>query len=183
MDWVHAGATFFRGSALAIAGRTQEGIAQMRQGISKWDASGGAAAPATLPFLFAALAEALRDQGNRTDGLAAVAEGLARTAQTGARVSEAELLRVKGELTMLDPPDEAEAERCFRTAIEIARGQSARWWELRAATSLARLLKRQGKIAEAHKMLSDVYGWFTEGFEFADLQDAKAFLDEIEAKL
>ena len=94
-------------------------------------------------------------------------------------MGEAELHRVKGELMLIDPPDEAEAERCFRTAIDIARGQGARWWELRATTSLARLLKRQGKAAEARSRLSEIYNWFTEGFEFADLKDAKALLDEL----
>jgi predicted ATPase len=94
-------------------------------------------------------------------------------------VSDAELLRIKGELTLINPPNEAEAERCYRAAIDIARGQSARWWELRATTSLARLLKRQGKTAEARSALSEIYNWFTEGFEFADLKDAKALLDEL----
>jgi len=78
---------------------------------------------------------------------------------------------------MLDSPDEAEAERCFRTAIDIARAQGARWWELRATTSLGRLLKRQGRTAEARNQLGEIYNWFTEGFEFADLKDAKALLD------
>ena len=104
MEWVHAGATFFRGWAIAIAGRTEEGIAQMRQGISKWDFSG-----ALLPAIFASHAEALCGQGKRAEGLAAVAQGLARAALTGGRMSEAELYRVKGELAMIDPPDEAEA--------------------------------------------------------------------------
>ncbi len=80
---------------------------------------------------------------------------------------------------MRDPPDEAEAERCFRTAIDIARRQKARFFELRATTSLARLLKRQGKPAQARAMLAEIYGWFTEGFEFADLKDAKALLEEL----
>jgi predicted ATPase len=174
MEWFQAAAALFRGSAIVSAGRTEEGVAQMRQGLSKWDASGGA-----LPETFATLARALRQQGGRADGLAAVAEGLARTARTGARVSEAELLRVRGELTMIDPPNEAEAERCFRAAIDIARGQGARWWELRATTSLARLLKLQGKTAEARSQLCEIYNWFTEGFEFADLKDAKALLEEL----
>ena len=76
-------------------------------------------------------------------------------------------------------PDIAEAERCFRTAIEIARRQSARSPELRASTSLARLLAKQGRRAEARAMLGEIYGWFTEGFDTADLKDAKALLDEL----
>ena len=73
----------------------------------------------------------------------------------------------------------AAAEACFRKAIEIAHGQSAKWWELRSTNSLARLLAKQGKREEAREMLADVYNWFTEGFETADLKDAKALLDEL----
>jgi predicted ATPase len=80
---------------------------------------------------------------------------------------------------MRDPSDEAEALRCFRTAIDIARGRKARLFELRATTSLARLLQRQGQRDEARALLSEIYNWFTEGFEFADLKDAKALLDEL----
>jgi class 3 adenylate cyclase/tetratricopeptide (TPR) repeat protein len=175
MEWAHAAAVFYRGSALAAEGRLEEGIPQMRQGISKWDRSGGG----TLPIVFTPLAEALRVQGSRAEGLAVVAEGLARAAATGARLAEPEMRRVKGELMLLSPPDEAEAERCFRTAIDIARTHGARWWELRTTVSLARLLKGRGRTAEAHNQLSEIYNWFTEGFEFADLKDAKALLDEL----
>jgi predicted ATPase len=78
-----------------------------------------------------------------------------------------------------NPSDVAEAEQCFRTAIEIARRQTARSPELRATTSLARLLAKQGRRDEAHAMLAEIYGWFTEGFDTADLKDAKALLDEL----
>ena len=78
-----------------------------------------------------------------------------------------------------NPSDVAEAERCFRTAIEIARRQSARSEELRATTSLARLLAKQDRRDEARAMLAEIYGWFTEGFDTADLKDAKALLDEL----
>ena len=177
MAWIHAAAVLFRGRAIASEGQTEEGIAQMRRGMSKWH-SATAGGSALFPAALASLAQALGDTENRQDGLAAVAEGLALTARTGRR-DEAELHRVRGELMLIDPPDEAEAERCFRTAIDIARSQGARWWELRATTSLARLLKRQGRADEARKLLSEIYGWFTEGFEFADLKDAKALLDDL----
>ena len=78
-----------------------------------------------------------------------------------------------------NPTDSAEAEQCFLTAIEIARRQSARWPELGATTSLARLLNQQGRRDEARAMLAEIYGWFTEGFDTADLKDAKALLDEL----
>jgi len=80
---------------------------------------------------------------------------------------------------MGDPPDEVEAERCFRIAIDTARHQAARLFELRATISLARLLDKQGKLDQARAMLTEIYNWFTEGFECADLKDAKALLDEL----
>jgi hypothetical protein len=86
---------------------------------------------------------------------------------------------LKGLLLVQNPSDVAEAEQCFRTAIEIARRQSARSIELRAATSLARLLAKQGRRDEARAMLAEIYGWFTEGFDTADLKHAKTLLDEL----
>jgi predicted ATPase len=94
-------------------------------------------------------------------------------------MQEAELYRLKGELSLNAPGSEAEAESCFRRAIRIAQRQSARWWELRAAVSLARLLAKHGRHDEARAMLADIYNWFTEGFETADLKEAKALLDEL----
>jgi len=109
-----------------------------------------------------------------------VATALRETERGGEKTIEAELYKVKGELLLMrDPPDEAEAERCFRTAIDIARRQKARFFELRTTTSLAHLLRRQGKPDEARAMLAEIYGWFTEGFDTADLKDAKVLLDEL----
>ena len=111
-----------------------------------------------------------------------MAKGLVRAEQTGLRVAEAELYRLKGELTMIrDPGNVVEGERCLRIAISLARGQGARLFELRATVSLARLLKRQGKIDEARTMLAEIYGWFTEGFDTAALKNAKAQLEELSA--
>jgi adenylate cyclase len=133
--------------------------------------------------MLTALAEACCKHGLTQEGLAAVAEALASALRDGDRQSEAELHRLKGELLLMqDPSDEAEAERCFRTAIDIARRQKARFFELRATTSLARLLKRQGIRDKARAMLAEIYNWFTEGFEFADLMDAKALLQELGAE-
>ena len=121
-------------------------------------------------------------EGFCEDGFLAVTAGLEHAEQTGEHHSQADLLRIKGDLILMHhPADAAEAGRCFRTAIDIARHQAAKLFELRATISLARLLKSQGKIEEARQMLSDIYGWFTEGFEFADLKDAKALLDELTA--
>jgi predicted ATPase len=95
-------------------------------------------------------------------------------------LSRAELRRIKGELLLMrDPADPGAAERCLRSAIDIARRQGARLFELRAAASLARLLRKQGKSEDARAMLAEIYNWFTEGFEFADLKEARALLTEL----
>ena len=110
----------------------------------------------------------------------AVNEGLEIAQRTGTGFSEAELHRLKGELLLLgDNGAASEAAQCFRDAIEVARRQSAKSFELRATASLARLLVKQGKRDEARTMLADIYGWFTEGFDTADLIDAKALLDQL----
>ena len=101
-------------------------------------------------------------------------------AKIGEQLGSPWLHRVKGELLAQNPSDGAKAEPCFRTAIEIARRQSARSPELRATTSLARLLNEQGRRDEARTMLAEIYGWFTEGFDTPDLKDAKALLDELQ---
>jgi len=107
-------------------------------------------------------------------------EEFASVAKTGAQFHGPWLHQVKGELLLAEnPSDLAEAERCFGAAIEIARRQSARSPELRVTTSLARLLAKQGRRDEARTMLAEIYGWFTEGFDTADLKDAKALLDEL----
>ena len=99
---------------------------------------------------------------------------LAHVERSGEKADAAEILRLKGELLLArDGLPAREAERCMRAAIELAREQQARWWELRATVSVARLLARQGHRNEARAMLADIYGWFTEGFDTADLKDAK----------
>ncbi len=98
----------------------------------------------------------------------------------GKRRWEAELYRLKGEILLARSPEHyAEAETCFRQALDIARHQEAKSWELRAAMSLSRLWQRQGKRAEAHGLLAPIYGWFTEGFDTTDWQEAKALLEEL----
>jgi predicted ATPase len=100
--------------------------------------------------------------------------------KTGVRDSEPEVHRVKGELLLAESPsDEGGAEASFRKALDVARGQSAKSWELRAATSLARLWQSQGRKEEAGDLLAPVYDWFTEGFDTRDLKEAKALLDEL----
>ena len=111
----------------------------------------------------------------------ALAEALTQADKTGERWCEAELYRLKGELLLQQASDNStEVESCFHQAIAIAQNQQAKSWELRAATSLARLWQQQGKREEAYDLLAPVYHWFSEGFDTADLQDAKALLDELE---
>jgi predicted ATPase len=126
------------------------------------------------------LARALGDAGQVEEGLALLAEAQAFVASSGERSEEAEIHRVKGELLLALPtPDPAQAEASFREALGVARRQSARSLELRAATSLARLWQRQGRKEEARALLQPVTDWFTEGFGTADLKDAKALLEEL----
>ena len=102
------------------------------------------------------------------------------TPLTGMRYYEAELYRLRGELLLMqNATNIAQAEKCFRRANEVARKQSAKSWELRATTSLARLLAKHGKRSEANELLAEIYGWFTEGFDTADLKDAKALLEDL----
>jgi predicted ATPase len=133
-----------------------------------------------LSFLLAMLAEAHGKAGQAEDGLTRVAEAQRFMAKSGERCFEAEVHRVKGGLLLALPtPHPAQAEAAFREALEVARRQSARAWELRAATSLARLWHGQGRNDEARALLAPVYDWFTEGFDTRDLKDAKALLDEL----
>jgi predicted ATPase len=118
--------------------------------------------------------------GQPEAGLAVLTEALMLVDTTGERWYESELHRLKGELLLQQSSDnQAEAESCFHHAIAIAQSQQAKSLELRAATSLARLWQQQGKRTEAHELLAPVYGWFTEGFDTADLQDAKVLLDAL----
>jgi predicted ATPase len=105
---------------------------------------------------------------------------LADAELSGALLDKAEILRIKGEVILMpDRSAKDDAESCFRTGIEVARTQEAKWWELRATTSLARLLRDANRLDEARAMLADIYNWFTEGFDTTDLKDAKALLGEL----
>jgi len=135
-------------------------------------------------WFLAWLAEAYGRAGQVEEGLNVLAEALAGAPRTGERVNEAELHRLRGELTLKSEVQGSkskveEAEECFRRAMEIARRQSAKSLELRAVMSLARLRQQQGKKDEARQLLAEIYGWFTEGFDTVDLQEAKALLEEL----
>ena len=169
--------TILQGWALAAQGQGEEGIAQMRQGLTAWQALGVKTA---VPYCLTLLAEACGASGQAAEGLRLLAEALVVVHDTGERFHEAECYRVQGELLLMQAiPDAPQAEACFQQALAIARRQQARSWELRAAMSLSRLWQQQGKRAEAYELLAPIYGWFTEGFDTADLQEAQALLAEL----
>jgi predicted ATPase len=170
-------ATIQRGGAMAEQGHNEEGIAQIQDGL---DASRAIGAELARPYYLTLLAEACTETGRLDDGLRALAEALAAADEHEDRAHETEIHRLEGELLLRqDHSNVAKAQSCFERAIEVARKQSAKSLELRATMSLARLLDKQGKRDEARTMLADIYSWFTEGFDTADLKDAKALLDEL----
>jgi predicted ATPase len=133
-----------------------------------------------LQYIIALQAEASARVGRLEEALATINEALAQVEQTGEQVDYAEMLRLRGEvLLMRDRSATAEAENSFRAALEIARQQEAKWWELRGSVSLARLLRDAHRLDEARTLLSEIYNWFTEGFDLTDLKEAKALLDEL----
>jgi predicted ATPase len=166
-----------RGWALAHQGQAQEGVEQINQGLRAFRAT---EAELWRPYLLALLAEAYGTIGEPETGLTVLTEALTLADTTGERRYEPELYRLKGELLLQQNSDnQAEAETCFHHALDLARNQQAKSFELRTATSLARLWQQQGKCDEARQVLGDVYGWFTEGFDTPDLKDAKALLDAL----
>jgi predicted ATPase len=149
----------------------------MRQGVAAWRATG---AELVRPYFLALLAEAYGKGGQAEEGLAVLAEALEVVHHTGERWWEAELYRLKGELLLaVFAENHVEAEACFQQALAITRRQQAKSLELRAAISLSHLWQQWGKRAEAYDLLAPIYGWFTEGFDTADLREAKALLDAL----
>jgi|RhiMetdeSRZDD1v2_1073273.scaffolds.fasta_scaffold36020_2 class 3 adenylate cyclase/predicted ATPase len=175
-QWMTVSA-MLRGWALVHQGQAQEGMAQITQGLMTWRTAGSELG---RPYFLTLLAEAHGTMGQPEAGLTVLAEALTHVDKTGERWYEAELYRLKGALLLQqNANNQAEVETCFHHALEIARHQQAKSFELRTATSLARLWQQQGKRQEAYDLLAPVYGWFTEGFNTADLQDAKALLDAL----
>jgi class 3 adenylate cyclase/tetratricopeptide (TPR) repeat protein len=185
--------TFMRGSMLAAQGQVAEGLTQLRQSIDTYLAGG---TEVLRPIFLSGLAAAHGTVGQIDEGLALLTEALAIVDKTGLRLNEVGLYLLKGQLTLQkfqvsgskfqvqNSPEsgvrsaESEAEECFLKAIEIARRQQAKSLELQAVMSLCRLWQQQGKKEEARQMLAEIYGWFTEGFDTRDLQEAKALLEE-----
>jgi predicted ATPase len=179
--WV-AVATIWRGWILTEQGRQDEGMAQLRQGLILSSSPGS---ELLRTFWLALLAEACGKVGHVEEGLRAVAEAIVAAHTNGEQFYAAELCRLKGALVLQASGQrfasdvQADADACFHEALDIARHQQAKSLELRAAMSLSRLRQGQGKQAEARELLTPIYGWFTEGFDTADLQEAKALLEEL----
>jgi predicted ATPase/DNA-binding IscR family transcriptional regulator len=168
---------WMRGWALSELGHEEDGIREIAAGIEGYRCTGSRL---FLSWSLGQLAWAHGKIGQTEQAFSRLAEAFEAVDQNGEHFYEAELFRLKGELVLKRPaPDEEESEASFRHAISIARRQSGRTWELRATTSLARLLAKQGKSEEARALLAEIYRWFTEGFDTPDLKDAKALLEEL----
>jgi predicted ATPase len=164
------------GWARVALGDTAEGLKALRHGIAHERPHQSFGSGTLLAFN----AEALRLAGLTAEALSAIDEAMPLMEERGERLWEANVHSLKGVLLLVQSSTQhADAEACFRTAIDIARDQSAKMWELRAVTRLARLRRTQGKSSEARDLLAPIYGWFTEGFDTADLKEAKALLDEL----
>jgi predicted ATPase len=170
-----------QGAAIAATGQGKAGLQQMRDGLDAYQATGGLF---QRTYLLAKFAEALNAEGLPEEGLEALQEA-AKLAETSSEFYyEAEIHRLRGELLLAaSPKDAAEAEACYQQALEVARRQEAKSLELRAAASLARLWWQQGRQKDAHELLAPIYGWFSEGFDTADLKGAKELLSELSAEL
>ena len=174
--WAALGTTL-RGWALTMQGQDEAGVAQVRGGIAALRATGAAL---FVPYLYTVLADVCAHLGHIEDGLQTLAEAHTLVERYDERYWEAEVCRLRGVLLLRQPgTSPAEAEAWLQQALDIAHRQEAKSLELRAAMSLSRLWQQQGKRAEARALLAPVYGWFTEGFDTADLLEAKALLEEL----
>jgi predicted ATPase len=173
-QWEAEGVTL-RGWALSKQGRTDEGIVYIRQGLAATQSTGAAL---WQRYFSALMAEACSEAGQPEEGLRTVREGFDLASECA--LNEPVLYQLKGGLLLQqDESRAAQAETCFQRAIKVARKQSAKSRELQAMISLTRLYAKQGRTHEAHHMLAEIYNWFTEGFETADLKEAKALLYEL----
>jgi predicted ATPase len=160
---------------MTTLGRAHEGLVLLTKGLAAYRATG---AVITTPWALILLAEAYAKLGRPVQGLSSLAEAAQITETTDERFSEAAIHRLRAEL-LNATGDRTAAEQSYHQALAVAKQQSVKVFELRAAASLARLWRDQGKRIEARDLLAPIYGWFTEGFDTAVLQDAKALLDQL----
>ncbi len=174
--WGHG--IFYQGERKALEGQVDEGIAQMNKALETLLATG---TETCMTRLNARLAEACVKVNRVEEGLAAIDRAFGVLNRHNERYYEAELHRLKGELLLIQDgtSSESEVESCYQKALEVSRSLKAKSLELRAAMSLSRLKQKQGKKEEARKLLQQIYGWFTEGFDTGDLKEAKALIDEL----
>ena len=166
-----------RGGAFALKGRSAEAVATISSGIAAWRATGSTM---WLPLYLSHLATAYAGLGQFDEAWRCIDEALSAIKTSKERWFEAEANRIAGQIALLPPePNAAKAQGYFERALQAARQQKAKSWELRAAMSMARLWRDQGKTQQARKLLAPVYGWFTEAFDTRDLKDAKALLVEM----
>jgi predicted ATPase len=169
-------ATLMLGRVLALQGETARGLGLSRKSFADMTATHQAL---FTPFNLALIAQTCESVGQIDEALDLLADALEAVERTGERHSEAELHRLKGEWLLVHRRQPGEAEDSLKRALAVARRQDAKMFELRAATSVARLWRDQGKRHEARDLLAPVYGWFAEGFDTLDLKGAKALLDEL----
>jgi predicted ATPase len=172
-----AGGTMIKGILMILASQQSDAIQTFSSGMAAFRSTG---ATVTLSFSLSYLARAYAELGQFDDAWRCIGEAMAAIETTRERFCEAEINRMAGDIAVLSPePDAAKAESYFELALAIARGQQAKSFELRAAMSMARLWRDQGKRGEARDLLAPIYGWFTEGFDTLDLKEAKALLQEL----
>ena len=165
------------GSAMIAMGEYEAGYARLSSGTKAWEATGGVH---LIPHMKVMLAQACLGMGQTEQAEALVRDAIELIDRTGHRMYEVEAHRVLGEILLNDTRrDEGAASKAFLKALEVAKSQQAKSWELRAAIRMARLWRDQGKRQQAHDLLAPVYGWFTEGFDTLDLKEAKTLLNEL----
>ena len=168
-----------QGCLWALTGSLSNGISTLSSGIAAWRSTG---ANIWTPFFVSQLARAHAELGDFQEASRCIKEAIQAVKTTKERWCEADISRIAGEITLISPErDAVKAEEYFERALSVARQQHAKSWELRAAMSLARLWRDQGKSQQARELLAPVYGWFTDGFDTRDLKEAKVLLEELEA--
>jgi predicted ATPase len=166
-----------RGWLLALSGKASDAVHMIIAGATSYGSTG---ATVGSPLMLSYLASAHAELGRFHDARRCLGRAMTRIETTEERLYEAEIYRMAGEIALKSPErDQAKAQAYFERALAIARKQQAKSWELRAAMSMARLWRDQGKRDEARDLLAPVYGWFTEGFDTLDLKEAKALLGEL----
>ena len=176
--WKAIGTTT-KGCVLALAGEASDAVQMITSGLAACRSTG---ASAFAPFFLPCLARAYADLGQFDDAWRCIGDAMLAIETTKERWFESEANRIAGEIALLSSePEKANAAAYFERALTVARQQQAKSWELRAAMSMARLWRDQGKRQQARELLAPVYGWFTEGFDTRDLKEAKTLLEELAA--